>query len=87
MVIPNIINLVIPNKNEVIIMDNELEDYESLPPPELSVRARKKLNRMFREIVGSSNIPHPEVDNYYERIRSFFVRIINVLKYKLKIDK
>lgn len=68
-------------------MDNELEYYESLPPPKLSVRARKKLNRMFREIIGSSNIPHPEVDNCYERIRSFFVRIINVLKYKLKIDK
>ncbi len=41
MVIPNIINLVIPNKKEAIIMDNELEFYESLPPPELSVRARK----------------------------------------------
>ena len=75
------------NNFENLILLEEYEDYESLPPPELSVRARKNLNRLFRETVGSSNIPHPEVDNGYERTRSKIVRKINVLKHKLKIDK
>ncbi len=64
-------------------MEKDIEYYESLPPPNLSVRARKRLNRMFREIIGSSNIPHPEVDNCYEHIRSRIVRKINLLKHKL----
>ena len=68
-------------------MDKDFEYYESLPKPELSVRARKRLNRLFREIVGSSKIPHTEVDNIYERIRSFFVRKIKVLVFKLKNHK
>ena len=68
-------------------MDKDFEYYESLPKPELSVRARKRLNRLFREMVGSSKIPHPEVDNLYERVRSYFVRRIRVLKFNLKIGK
>ena len=68
-------------------MDKDFDYYESLPTPEISVRGRKRINRIFREIFGSSKIPHPEVDNIYERIRSFFVRKIKVLKHKLKIDK
>ena len=68
-------------------MDKDFEYYNSLPPPEYSAKAKKRFNRIFREVVGSSNIPYPEVDNYYERIRSFFIRIINVLKHKFKIDK
>lgn len=68
-------------------MDKDVDYYESLPPPEISVRGRKRMNRIFREVFGSSKIPHPEVDNIYERIRSFFVRKIKVLKYKLKNDK
>lgn len=73
--------------SKVIIMDKDFEYYESLPKPELSVRARKRLNRLFREIVGSSKIPHPEVDNSYEQIRSFFARKIKVLIFKLKNHK
>ncbi len=69
---------------DLIVLNNYFEDYESLPPPELSVRAKRRLNRMFREIVGSSNIPHPKVDNRYEQIRSKIVRKINVLVYKIK---
>ena len=68
-------------------MEKDIEYYKSLPPPELSVKARKKLNRLFREVVGSSHIPHPEVDNSYERIRSRFVRKIKLTKHKLKINK
>ena len=68
-------------------MDKDMEYYESLPQPEISTRGRKNLNRFFREIVGSSNIPHPEVDNSYERMRSFFARKIKVLIFKLKNHK
>lgn len=68
-------------------MDKDFEYYASLPPPELSVRARKRLNRLFKEIVGSSKTPHPEGDNFYEQTRSFFVRKINILKHKLNINK
>ena len=61
----------------------ELDGYESLPKPDLSIRARKNLNRMFREVVGSSNIPHPEVDNRYELIRSKIVRFFKVLIFNI----
>lgn len=61
----------------------EDEDYSSLPPPDLSVRARKRLNRLFREVVGSSNIPHPEVDNHYELIRSKIVRFFKVIIFRI----
>lgn len=67
-------------------MEKDFDYYDSLPKPEISVRGRRKINRLFREIVGSSKIPHPEVDNYYERIRSKIVRKINVIKHKLKLD-
>ncbi len=75
------------DKLKIIIINEENKDYESLPKPQLSVRARKNLNRMFREVVGSSNIPYPDVDNSYEIMRSFIVRKINILKHKMNIDK
>ena len=37
---------------------------------ELSKRFKRKMNRFFREEVGTENIPHPEVDNLWERLRS-----------------
>ena len=85
MVIPNIINLVIPNKRGVFL-EEDFEYYSSLPKPEYSEKNRKKINRLFREVVGSSNIPNSEVDNFYERARSKVVRKINIIKHKLKLD-
>ena len=71
MVIPNIINLVIPNiKSMEILMLENIENYNSLPEPEYSVKHRKRINRLFREVVGSQNIPYPEVDNWFELTRS-----------------
>ena len=67
-------------------MEKDFEYYSSFPKPEYSVKNRRKINRLFREVVGSSNIPNPEVDNFYERVRSKVVRKINVLKHKLKLD-
>lgn len=47
---------------------------------ELSDRFKKKMNRLFREQVGIMKIPHPEVDNLYERARSAIVRAYFVAK-------
>lgn len=41
---------------------------------EFSDRFKRKMNRLFREKVGSKKALHPEVDNVYERVRSFIVR-------------
>lgn len=65
-------------------MEKDLDYYNSLSKPKISVRGRRKINRIFREFFGGSRIPHPEVDNCYERIRSKFVRKINTLKHKPK---
>lgn len=67
-------------------MEKDFDYYNSLPKHEISVRGKRKINRLFREIIGSSKIPHPEVDNPYERVRSKIVRKINLLKHKLNID-
>ena len=40
----------------------------------LSDRHKRKMNRLFRERVGSKQIPHPEVDTAFERIRSTAIR-------------
>ena len=48
------------------------------PPP--SKRHKIRMNRLFRERVGGSFLPFPEVDNLYERLRSKLV-------IKLKINE
>lgn len=40
---------------------------------EPSKRFKLKMNRLFRERVGGNYIPHPEVDNWFERARSWAV--------------
>ena len=35
-----------------------------------SRRHKVRMNRLFRERVGGSQLPFPEVDNFFERIRS-----------------
>ena len=59
-------------KNEEEIMDIEV------PPP--SKRHKIRMNRLFRERVGGSFLPFPEVDCFYERVRSKIV-------VKLKINE
>ena len=44
-----------------------------------SRRFKIRMNRLFREHVGGTYIPHPEVDNIFERIRSKIV-----VKFKLE---
>lgn len=48
---------------------------------------KRKLNRLFRERVGTNKIPHPEVDNAYERVRSCFIRMWFVLVRYIKKKK
>ena len=68
-------------------MEKDFDNYNLLPEHQISVRGKRKINRICREIFGGSHIPHPEVDNLYERIRSKIVRKINQIKHKLNFDK
>lgn len=51
---------------------------------EPSKRFKVKMNRLFREQVGGNYIPHPEVDNWFERTRSRAVVRWNALLDKKK---
>ena len=53
-----------------------------LPPP--SKRHKIRMNRLFRESVGGSFIPYPEVDCFCEKVRS---KIVVKLKINKLIDK
>ena len=55
-----------------LIVDKEIEEFMSLPsePVEVSDRFKVGMNRIFREKVGGTWIPHPEVDTIFEWIRS-----------------
>ena len=51
---------------------------------EFSDTFKKKMNRLFRERIGSVTIPHPEVDNLYEKMRSGIVRRYLLIKHRIK---
>ena len=51
---------------------------------EFSDRFKVKMNRLFREQVGTNKIPHPEVDNLYERIRSGLIRIFLLMRHRIR---
>ena len=58
------------------LAEKELQEFDSLdvsdcPPP--SRRNKTRMNRIFRERVGGSFIPFPDVDNPFERLRSKLV--------------
>ena len=58
-------------------MEKGFDDYSSLPEPDFSINHRRRINRIFREVVCSSKIPHPEVDNWFEQKRSEFIVKLN----------
>ncbi len=60
-----------------LISEEKINDIE-LPPP--NKRHKIRMNRIFRENVGGSFLPFPEVDCFYERVRSKIV-------VKLKINE
>ena len=55
--------------------EEEIQDIE-IPPP--SKRHKIRMNRLFRERVGGTFLPFPEVDNVYERLRSKLVSILKI---------
>ena len=58
-----------------ITNEEEIKDIE-IPPP--SKRHKIRMNRLFRERVGGTFLPFPEVDNVYERLRSKLVIILKI---------
>lgn len=56
---------------------------KSNDPMPFSNHFKRKMNRLFREEAGIENIPHPEVDNIWECMRS---RIRCMRKNKKKGD-
>ena len=58
----------------------DLINEEELNDIEISKHHKIQMNRLFRERVGGTYIPYPEVDNFYERVRSKIV-------IKLKINE
>lgn len=61
----------------VIVMRKNIDYYDLLPEPKYSVKHRRRINRIFREVVCSSKIPHSEVDNWFEQKRSEFIVQLN----------
>ena len=64
-----------------LINEEKINDIE-MPPP--SKRHKIRMNRLFRERVGGSFLPFPEVDCFYERVRS---KIVLKLKINEFLDK
>ena len=62
-------------------IEAEIDDTD-VPLP--SKRHKIRMNRFFRERVGGSFLPFPEVDNLYERVRS---RLVIKLKINEFIDR
>ena len=58
----------------------DLKGEEEIKEFSRSKRYKIRMNRLFRERVGGTFLPFPEVDNFYERVRSKLV-------IKLKINE
>ena len=68
-------------------MKEEAEKFMAIDTTEThepSKRFKVKMNRLFREQVGGNYIPHPEVDNWFEKTRSSAVVRWNALRDKKK---
>lgn len=62
------------------IFDEGLDIDDNTEPVEVSHRHKIRMNRLFRERVGGKFLPYPEVDNVFERTRSWFVVKLNLVK-------
>lgn len=60
--------------------DEEFDIDDNTEPIEVSHRHKIRMNRLFRERVGGSFLPYPEVDNIFEKTRSWFVVKLNLVK-------
>ena len=58
--------------------------YGGVKMEDFSDRFKIRMNRVFRERAGIKNIPHPEVDNLYERVRSSIIRTYLLTAHRLQ---
>ena len=68
------------DKNEVTTITSEEIEFDENEPVTVSHRHKIRMNRIFREVVGCSRLPFPEVDNFYERASSWIVVKFNLRK-------
>ncbi len=62
------------------IFDEDFDLDGNTESVEVSHRHKIRMNRIFRERVGGKFLPYPEVDNVFERTRSWFVVKLNLVK-------
>jgi hypothetical protein len=67
--------------------DKLCEGLDDVEIPEPSMRHKIRMNRIFRENVGGSFLPFPEVDCLYERVRSKIVVKLNINEFIEKHEK
>lgn len=72
-------------KRNVKLSDEDLMFLQSLENSskekiKISNKHKRKMNRIFREKIGSENIPFPEVDSLFKRFKSGMIRIVNKFK-------
>ena len=60
--------------------DEEFDIDENTEPIEVSHRHKIRMNRIFRERVGGKFLPYPEVDNLFEKARSWVVIKLHLVK-------
>ena len=53
-----------------VALKETAEDQQEDIELEFSVKYKRGINRIYREIIGLNEIPHPEADTLFERIRS-----------------
>ena len=70
--------------SEIRKIEEEMKDIETPPP---SKRHKIRMNRLFRERVGGTFLPFPEVDNFYERVRSKLVIKLKINEFFDRLQK
>lgn len=76
-------NLVKIACDELSRKDSEI--FEAIEPNdyyEFSPKLKRRMNRLFRVHVGENTIPHPEVDNLFERLRAKIIKKALSLNFK-----
>ena len=65
------------------IAEDEAREFESVKDEdvEFSDRFKVRMNRMFREQAGITRVPYPEVDTWFERVRSALMRKILLFRH------
>ena len=66
-----------------------IEEADEMERPPATKRHMLRMNRLFRERIGSNFLPFPEADNFYQRARSkIIVKLrINKLMYRLEAHR